>query len=343
MAAAASRAPSGGNMQPWSIHTTSDEVRISIDPSYTSMMDVGLRGSALAVGAAVFNARVAAAAHHAVGPVDWLADEKHPALTAVVRLGNGRDADLEHLYQPMLERETNRRPGVRQVIGSDVDASLAAAAAREGARLRLLTAPVELDDIAEIFAVADRIRYLTPALHREMFGELRWPGDEPADCGIDVESLGLDAGDLAVLDILRRPDVMAHLTEWNAGIALGDKVREQISTASAIGVVTVRGSTLLDFARGGAAVEAVWIAAQQHRLAVQPISPVFLHAITDDELQSMSPRFAPELRSLRRRLRQLCATESDESLGLLLKFSHAGPASVRSRRRLTESGSSTIA
>ncbi|MCT7659056.1 Rv1355c family protein [Mycobacterium deserti] len=341
VAAAATRAPSGGNMQPWSIQTADNEVRISIDTGYTSLMDVGRRGSAVAVGAAVFNARVAAAAHRAVGSVDWLADEPYSQLTAVIRLGGGHDDALEQLYKPMLERTTNRRPGVRQAIGYEVDASLRAAAADEGGRLRLLTADGDLQDVAEVFAAADRVRYLTPALHREMFAELRWPGDEPADCGIDVDSLELDPADVAVLDILRRPEVMAHLEDWDAGVALGNNVREQICNASAIGVITVQGSALLDFARGGAAVEVVWIAAQQRGFAVQPISPAFLHAISDDELSGMSARFAPELRSLRRRFRQLCAIEPDESLVLVLKLSHAGPPSVRSRRRRLHGARST--
>lgn len=337
VAEAATRAPSGGNMQPWSIHAASNEVIIGIDPTYTSLMDVGLRGSAVAVGAAVFNARVAAAAHHAVGAVEWSADERESPLTAVIRLGRGRDAKLENLYKPMLERETNRRRGVPQVIEPDMQAALKATAAGEGARLRLLTTAGELQEVGEIFAAADRIRYLTPELHREMFAELRWPGDEPADCGIDVASLELEPADLAVLDILRRPEVMGHLEEWNAGAALGNPVREQICSGSALAVVTVQGDTLLDFARGGAAVEATWIAAQQRGFAVQPISPVFLHAITDHELLGMSARFAPELLRLRGEFRQLCAAESDESLVLVLKLSHAGPPSVSSRRRIRNS------
>jgi molybdopterin/thiamine biosynthesis adenylyltransferase len=336
---AATRAPSGGNMQPWRIHTASNEVVIDIDPTYTSLMDVGLRGSAVAVGAAVFNARVAAAAHHAVGAVEWSAGERESPLTAVIRLGRGRDAKLADLYKPMLGRETNRRPGVPQVIEPDIEASLKATAAGEGARLRLLTTAGEIQQVGEIFAAADRIRYLTPELHREMFAELRWPGDEPTDCGIDVGSLELEPADLAVLDILRRPEVMAHLEKWNAGTALGNPVREHICSGSALGVVTVQGDTLLDFARGGAAVEATWIAAQLRGLAVQPISPVFLHAVADHELSRMSARFAPDLVRLRRQFRQLCATESDESLVLVLKLSHAGPPSVRSRRRPLGTGS----
>ena len=37
-------------------------------------------------------------------------------------------------------------------------------------------------------AAADRIRYLTPRLHAEMFAELRWPDSPDADSGIDIEA-----------------------------------------------------------------------------------------------------------------------------------------------------------
>ena len=38
--------------------------------------------------------------------------------------------------------------------------------------------------------------------------------------------------------------------------------------------------------------EAVWISAEQHGLAVQPMSPVFLYARTPDELTALSPAFS---------------------------------------------------
>ena len=66
---AAMRAPSGGNSQPWRIEADSSEVTISLAAEHTSSMDFGLRGSAVALGAALFNVRIAAAAHQLLGPV----------------------------------------------------------------------------------------------------------------------------------------------------------------------------------------------------------------------------------------------------------------------------------
>jgi hypothetical protein len=58
-----------------------------------------------------------------------------------------------------------------------------------------------------------------PHLHR---GMISWPG---------VRSLEIKPGDMAMLDILRRPDVTVHLAQWNAGRALGeDTVRRRTTS-----------------------------------------------------------------------------------------------------------------
>lgn len=339
IAQAAVRAPSGGNAQPWTVETHGQAVVVEIAPQYTSMMDVGFRGSAVAVGAAVFNARVAAAARGVLGSVTWNTGGPSP-LSATVTLGNEGDPALAALYEPMLRRETNRRLGAPQPIDDDVVAALHDAAAAEGARLSLLTDRDAIEQTATIFGAGDRIRYLTPQLHRELVGELRWPGADFPDSGIDVRSLELDEGDLAVLEIVKRPDVMAQLASWDAGEALGDDVRKRVRSSSGIAVLTVPGDELTDFARGGLAVEAVWILAQRAGLAVQPISPVFLHAVYPSELDEMSPAFAGDLRRLQSDFRAVAGTRSDEAQVLVMRFAHAGAPSQISRRRQSPSGPS---
>jgi ThiF family len=333
IASAAIRAPSGGNAQPWTIETRPDSVTIRLAPERTSSMDVAHRGSAVAVGAAMFNARVAAAARHALGPVGMTTGDERSPLQASLQLALGDDPELAELYRPMLARETNRHHGTPRALDDETVATAHELARREGARLQLLTSRQDIEAAAGLFAAADRIRYLTPMLHQELIAELRWPGDEPADTGVEVRSLELDATSLAVLDVLRRPDVMAELTRWSAGTVLGDDIRQRVNTASALAVVTVSGDGLLDFARGGAAAEAVWIYAQQQGLAVQPISPVFLHAVHEHELSALSAPFSDELVHLQSAFRRLAATGPGESQALVLKLAHAGSTSVRSRRR----------
>ena len=259
-------------------------------------------------------------------------DEASP-LSAIVHLSSGDDAELSPLYEAMLGRETNRRRGDRAPIPGQTLELLDSAARNEGARLQILSDPADVEMAATILAAADRIRYLTPRLHAEMFEELRLPGDPSPDTGIDIRSLELGPAHLVMLDILRRSEVMADLAAWNAGTALGDDTYGRVAASSAIGVISVRGQSLTDYARGGSAVESVWIRAQQHGLAVQPVSPAFLYAHDEKDLGELSPAFAGHLGDLQYNFRKLANTEAGESQVLVLRFTRAPRPSVPSRRR----------
>jgi molybdopterin/thiamine biosynthesis adenylyltransferase len=331
--AAAVRAPSGGNAQPWHLSVDDDSLTIALAPEYTSTMDVGYRASAVAVGAAAFNARVAAAASGILGPLNVEPGDEACPLRAVLHFADQSDPDLAALYEPVLARETNRHHGKRAVLSPEVAERLLSAATREGARLHLLTAHDEIDMAAAILASSDRIRYLTPHLHAEMISEVRWPDDPSQDSGIEIRSLEMDPADLMKLDVLRRPEVMAYLSEWDAGAALGSDTRARILASSCVAVVSMNGQQLTDYARAGSAVEAVWVIAQQAGLAVQPMSPVFLYAHDHDDLRKLSPAHAPTLQTLRDDFRELTATTADESHALVLRFADSPATSARSRRR----------
>lgn len=332
--AAAIRAPSASNAQPWYVETGPDTITIRLAPEHTSTLDIGLRASAVALGAALFNAKVAAAAQRVLGPVSLLNDVGGVPLQATLNLGDAVDSDLAALYEPMLARETNRRVGIPRAIPADTIELLHAVAEREGAQLYLVTEPDEIAGIATILGAADRTRYLTPQLHAEMISELRWPGDPCPDTGIDVLSLELDPGSLAMIDILKRQDVMAHLAQWNAGTALGEDTRRRVSGSSALAVISVAGGTLTDYALGGSAAEAAWIVAQQQGFAVQPVSPVFLYARDTEDLAELSTPFADLLGKLQQEFCQLAGTPAGNVPVLVLRLAVSGPATVRSRRSL---------
>lgn len=330
---AAMRAPSGGNVQPWHIEASEDRINLRLATKYTTAMDVGYRGSAVALGAAAFNARVAAAAHGLTGQVQWSRGDEGTPLFGIAEFSVGSAPELADLYEPMLARETNRLRGTGAPIAPDVLGGLRAAARGEGAELTILDDRADIETAARLLAAADRLRYLTPTLHREMMSELRWPGDPDPDTGIDVTTLGLDPTDLVILDILRRPEVMANLADWDVGTALGDDTYERVTSSSALAVVSIRGRRLTDYAVAGSAVEAVWVDAQRRGLAVQPVSPVFLYAHDDRDRQELSPAHADALRDLQYDFRRLTTTERDESQALVLRLSYAPRPTVRSRRR----------
>jgi hypothetical protein len=185
-----------------------------------------------------------------------------------------------------------------------------------------------------LLATSDRIRFLTPLLHRQMMDELRWPGSQATD-GIDVTAPALDAAELAKLEVAARSDVMEQLGRWgdDAGAAPGDSVRDRVNSSSAVAVVTVDGDRPADYVRGGMAVEHLWIRAEQHGLAVHPVSPVFRHARDGADLHELSAPLATELGALQRQFTDTVGLGAGDAPVLVLRLGHeALPAAARSRR-----------
>ena len=334
--AAIQAAPSGGNIQPWRVSVeqapTGDVVALHLVAERTTRMDVAHRGSHVSLGAALHNARIAAAAAGRSGAVAVFPAGVPGEPVATLTLSEGTDPELAEQRDAMLARGTNRRRGERAEVPAAVAQRLHRAAEREGGALHLLTETADVVAAARILGAADRVRFLTPALHREMVGELRTPGRDALEAGLDLRTLELDPADLATLDVIGRGDVMAHLADWELGAALGMDTVARVSAASAIAVVTVTGADPADYVRGGAAVESVWLAAERDGLAVAPTSPVFLYARDTADLRGLAPERVEELAGLRRAFTDLTGLADDEAVALVLRLSHAGPATTRSRR-----------
>ena len=324
--------PSGGNSQPWKISATPSSVDIHLPAARTAAMDIGFRGSYLAIGAAAFNARVAAAKHSVLGPVKEFPEGPDSEVIMSITLDHEVDASLAVQYPAMIQRISNRTIGRRAPLSERLVADLRDAAQAEGAVLHLVTDPNQLTLLADVLAESDRLRYLTPLLHEQMISELKWPGLDRLDVGIDVRTLGIDAGELAKLQVASRSDVIAYLAAWGVGHALGDGTRERILRSSAVAVIAVNGDTPRDYVRGGAAAERVWIRAGQDGLGVQPVSPVFLYARTDDELRGLSARFSAELAELQHRFDRIVGLGAAQALALVIRISHEPGSVVRSRR-----------
>ncbi|WP_327142170.1 Rv1355c family protein [Nocardia sp. NBC_01327] len=340
--AAAQLAPSGGNVQPWSLRHENSAIVIELDVQRSSGMDIGYRGSAVAVGAALYNARAAAAARGVLGESDLFTagtgrHSRTAPLTAVLHLSDWSEPELARDYPDLLSRVTNRRLGSGEPLDPAVLDTLGTTAAKAGGGLRWVTEADDLATAATLLAASDQARYLTPSLHAEMFSELRWPSGD-LRTGLDLRTMELAPDELAKLDIAGRADVMDRIRDWNGGIALGEYTRDRVLSASAIAVVTFPAPPLHDpdeltaYARAGETLQRVWIEAQRQGLAVQPVSPVFLYARQAADLNTVSTEFADTLTSLQGRFLDLLGVPEHETVALVLRLSYAAEVTVRSRR-----------
>ncbi len=330
---AATLAPSCGNKQPWRFELHGRELAIELDRSGgCGCMDIRSRASYVALGAALFNARVAAAAAGRLGAYQLFPDGPSSDVAARLELGSASDPSLAELREAMLERCSNRRHGSRGALDLAVASRLSRAAAAEGARLHLVTDDDRLAESAEIFGAAERIRFLSPVLREETLQEMRWPGDD-VRTGIDIATLELSGPEAGSLQLLRRGDVMELLDRWDAGGALADYLVRAMATSSALAVVTVASASPASYLTGGMALERVWIEAQRAGLAVHAVAPAFLYAFQDVDYATLGgDRWSDELRELSQRFRRLLDLGVHTAAVLTLRLSHASPPRVRSAR-----------
>ena len=333
---AAGRAPSGGNSQPWSISADGAVLTVALATGFVpTAIDIRCRGAYVALGAALQNARIAAAAHGILGPVRLAED--HPGGTgepiATMEFADGADPALAAQYDRMLARGTNRRMCDGSLLSeTDVEA-LRAAARQEGGDVRVVVGAENLTAIAEVLAESDRIRYLTEELRREMVAELRWPATGDLESGIDVDALGLDDVERTMLEVALRNDVLDQLEKWDLGQGLGRITGERLLRSAAMIVVTAPGPDPIDYVRAGMVAESVWICAHGLGLAVQPTSPVFLYAEDDDDLVRLCAPRVDAVRRLRSALDLSLGTKSGERYAILLRVGRGASEPIRSARR----------
>jgi molybdopterin/thiamine biosynthesis adenylyltransferase len=330
---AARRAPSGGNVQPWRFEADDEEIRFFIIPERTSTMDVAYRASYVGIGAALFNARVQASALKKLGPVKLFPEGRPSHHVASIRLGTSDDVAITGLRDYLHSRSSNRRIGQPSAIDNETVLTLMRGVEREGAQLHVMTERERIKAGAELLAASDRLRFLLPTVHQEMVSEIRWPGRDALDEGLDVRTLELDPGGYAALEILSRPDVMGHLSDWRAGSALGLRMQASVVTSSALAMITVPRADPTWYVRGGAAMERFWLSAEMHGLAVQPASPVFLYAVDEADMRVLAgERHLDEMYTLSERFHQFWGLSDGETAVMVFRIFQAPPPSVHSVR-----------
>ncbi|WP_055475175.1 Rv1355c family protein [Gordonia sp. HS-NH1] len=334
---AARRAPSAGNQQPWQITADEDAVTITLDRTRTSTLDVEHRASAVAVGAALYNARIAATARGVLDDIEIVdAAETLAGRARLKGLDTGsRSPEAEAELSALLARGTRRGVGDGSPPSDDDLARLRDAATSDRTRLLALADRADIDRYASIISRSDRARFLTPELHGEMFEELT---DDPAAAeGIDVASLDLPPAMAGMFDVLRRADVMALLDEWGGGTALGADAGSRVASSSAVLVLVQRGTSAGDYLRGGIVAEQLWVAAERLGYDVHPMTPTFLYAGDDETARGLSSNHGDELAALRREMLDTWPLDADEAPTIVLRLSRADSPSVVSRRLPTGS------
>ncbi|MFB7675756.1 Acg family FMN-binding oxidoreductase [Kitasatospora purpeofusca] len=274
LAAAGGAAPSLHNSQPWRFRPTPDGRGVEVYADQGRAVPLAdASGAALhiAVGAALFNLRVAGARLGRAGTVRLLPDPADPQLLAVLELsataavtaGTGGSGPFgRDLYPAIAERRSSRRPFTDQDVPEEVSVELVAAAGEEGVALAVLGEAAVRRVLAVTTEAEDRIAH-DPARQAETRSWLR--PDAGADPSAPAAVDGLPYAVLGPADHDARVPTREYAGRppHHVGPA---QPSERFEALPRLCTLSTPGDGPADWLRAGQALERAWLLATVHGL-----------------------------------------------------------------------------
>jgi nitroreductase len=330
--AAAARAPSGDNTQPWRFVAGADTIALQLDPDRDpSPMNSGQRMARIAVGAALENLLRAA---QYLGLRAELDSDPRPYL-ARVRLSGGGDG-AGRVAADLGARTTNRRP----YDGRPVPAEVLDRLAREtpglgGVTTHWVVGADRLKALAGTIGRADGLMFGDPSMRRAFLANVRFdrPHAEAVDEGLSLACLELSAADRLALRVMRRtPHVVLKL--GGAPAVFNAKSRGLVASASGLCVVAAPDGAEETDLDVGRAVQRAWLALTAEGLAAQPMMslPVLENALEHGSDALRAALGAARVSALLDEFRALVPELGGGRPAWLMRFGFAPPPSGRTGR-----------
>jgi hypothetical protein len=334
--AAAGRAPSGDNTQPWRFLAVREGAgwSVAVDVAAErdgSPMDAGGRMSRIACGAAVENLVWAAAA---IG-LDASVTTGAGSSAAIVRIQPGRGAPEPSRMEAIEQRVTNRRPYARAVVPQlALEELRSATPAGAGVATLWIFDAARIEQLADLVAGADRIMFGAAPIRRAIIGRIRFdaPANAPVESGLSLGSLEATSVDrLAMRSLFAAPDRIAR--PLGVARALAAKARRLVASSAGVCLVLAGDDEPTTDVSVGRAAERAWLALTGAGFTAQPMTSL---AVLDSLLtHGSSILHKADLRragALRDDARRILRELGSKRIAFVMRVGMAPPPSGRTGR-----------
>ena len=301
LAAAAGRAPSGDNVQPWhlEVHEADASIAVYVDRARDmSPMNSGQRMSLLTCGAAIENALLLAAER------GWKTDlelceapdlsQPRPLVARIRLISRTAPRNSEHAEYLIASRVTNRRNYDRRALSSHILIALQDATPDlAGVNTHWICERESIDRLAGIIARADALMFGEPSIRRAILANIRFdlPAKAEASEGLPLAALEASAPERVALRLLRRvPPTLFKLAGSSALFSV--HARGLVRSASGLCVISLPNVVPHAEVRIGQALQRAWLAITELGLAAQPMMSLL---VLDNALRHGTPELAAEL------------------------------------------------
>jgi nitroreductase len=270
MLAAAARAPSVHNTQPWRFAVSEHAIDLYADPERKLTQDRDGREMLVSCGAALFGLRLAVRGLGHLPVVHMFPDQSKPGLLARVALGREEPATAaeRRMLAALPHRHTHRGAFDPGPLPTGLLPALQHDALAEGATLALVNTAARYEKLAALVAEATAMQARSPGARAEIRRWSRPPGS-PARDGVPAAAFG-PAGPAVPGRLPQRDFDLGR----NCGLLPPPGPDEPVPAATA--VLVTAGDTQLDWLRAGQALHRIlahaataWVAASLHTQALE--------------------------------------------------------------------------
>ncbi len=275
---AASKAPSGGNSQPWRWHYQKGKLHLFLEENAAgAYLDPDYISSYQSLGSAIANLMLLAASINL--EVNWqitpqLAPQ-HLAWFSFTKT-NINNQQAKELAQQINLRHTNRKIGNKQeILVADYDTLNKLVTETPGAKLIWLTDPEKTKDLAAIATQTDLLRMFITEAHEDFITkEMRWDLTEvnEKEDGIGIHTLDLSNNDQIGLRLIKDKRAVNFLQQINGGSAFKRLTMHQFMSSNAVGLITMPDFNVTALINAGLASQKLWLGVTALNLQMHPVN-----------------------------------------------------------------------
>lgn len=334
-------APSGDNCQPWRFRVGKDTIDLFNDPDQdTSLYNICQRASLIAHGAALENIFLAAKAEGLNVDISLLPDSDNTDHIASLALREGPKKETLR-FNAIHTRHTNRERYIPVNISDSQVRMLESMFPHNEGKIWIGHDLEPKEVLPDLLSLNDRLVFEVPDLHRFLFEQIRWNDKEvhqTAD-GLDIKTLGLNLMDRLSFRFLRHYPLVSFLNHVGFSRIVQMKSKHTLRSASAFAVLSVPGSSEVDYIQGGRIWQRFLLQLELDGLTTQPLAGLACLMQSEKEgllKETLTHKQKERLRHVRNVLSEMADVPHDHVIVGIFRIGQ-GDEVVRSLRRPLDS------
>jgi nitroreductase len=324
LVAAASKAPSSDNMQPWEFRKQDDSIEVFCVGDRLLSIDVEDMFTWISIGAAIENLAIAAEERGLACEIECGDPVQLKGPAAIVRFFAGRN-DAKPVTS-ISERRTNRRPFHPRPLSPQTCLGLADATEGFAAGVYWTNNVSSLRDMASIDIAFSSILLEHVPFFDGLFDAIRFSRRELESerLGMDLKSLEIPPLGFAIARLLKSWKISRIVGRLGIGRIVAKILSSRLEASGALFLITTGRRDPSGYMEAGRAMEALWLEAASRGLSAHPYG-VIPQYLTMAELKP--DMFLPEHLSViegrREQFRSVFTVTEDEFPAIMLRIGYA--------------------